>query len=383
MSAGTARSRLAGLLAVAGLFAGFAATSSATAAPAPFGHPCTTQSDGTRFCPTTDAGPGQTVNGVPSFDRRAARRRRHPAGEGGTPLPDDRDAARLRGTTRPPSSRPTPNGDGSVTYHYDNDYFARQGYAVRQLHRARVLAHSCGGGPQRLSLGALWAGLHPPRRHSLRGARHAVSARTCWSTRKSPSPSALGVTGISYGGGQSVELAYLRNRTALPDGVVRALEEPSWQVSFPSAPPGRAGLGPDLVDSLLPKRALPRHPGSSFQVRAWTRSGLRDPQLCLRSLRARQRSPATTVATLPASSPCTNLDADLYRRPPRWSARASPSALRGPGSIVASEILLRPLTRKVDGIPGSPAPLLIENGWTDDLFPPEQAIRIYNQEQAE
>jgi hypothetical protein len=31
------------------------------------------------------------------------------------------------------------------------------------------------------------------------------------------------------------------------------------------------------------------------------------------------------------------------------------------------------------GLSGTPAPLLIENGWTDDLFPPEQAIRIYNQ----
>ena len=31
-------------------------------------------------------------------------------------------------------------------------------------------------------------------------------------------------------------------------------------------------------------------------------------------------------------------------------------------------------------VPGHsrPAPLLIENGWTDDLFPPEQALRAYN-----
>ena len=29
-------------------------------------------------------------------------------------------------------------------------------------------------------------------------------------------------------------------------------------------------------------------------------------------------------------------------------------------------------------MPGTPAPLLIQNGWTDDLFAPEQALRIYN-----
>jgi hypothetical protein len=28
---------------------------------------------------------------------------------------------------------------------------------------------------------------------------------------------------------------------------------------------------------------------------------------------------------------------------------------------------------------GGPAPLLLENGWTDDLFPPSEALRVYNQ----
>jgi hypothetical protein len=30
------------------------------------------------------------------------------------------------------------------------------------------------------------------------------------------------------------------------------------------------------------------------------------------------------------------------------------------------------------GLPGTPAPLLLESGWTDDLFPPEQSLRVYN-----
>src|SRR5439155_15115612 len=30
------------------------------------------------------------------------------------------------------------------------------------------------------------------------------------------------------------------------------------------------------------------------------------------------------------------------------------------------------------GLTGVPAPLLIQNGWTDDLFPPKEALRIYN-----
>jgi hypothetical protein len=34
------------------------------------------------------------------------------------------------------------------------------------------------------------------------------------------------------------------------------------------------------------------------------------------------------------------------------------------------------------GLPGTPAPLLIENGLTDDLFPPKEALRVYNQVRA-
>jgi hypothetical protein len=32
---------------------------------------------------------------------------------------------------------------------------------------------------------------------------------------------------------------------------------------------------------------------------------------------------------------------------------------------------------------GGPAPLFISNGWTDDLFPPDEALRFYNRERAE
>ena len=39
-------------------------------------------------------------------------------------------------------------------------------------------------------------------------------------------PDALGVTGISYGGGQSLELAYLRDRIRLPDGSLHAVASP-------------------------------------------------------------------------------------------------------------------------------------------------------------
>jgi hypothetical protein len=75
----------------------------------------------------------------------------------------------------------------------------------------------------------------------------------------------------------------------------------------------------------------------------------------------------------PASSPCTNPDADLN----------TDFALIGAGEPASPEAQARLAEIYRDhqayGLSGAPSPLLIENGWTDDLFPPEQAIRVYNQ----
>src|SRR3954469_25626861 len=117
-------------LVVIGLVVGAALPASASAAETPFGHQCTTQADGTRFCPTTDAGPGQTVDGVASFD--------------GVPLDVDVTLPAQPkhgpyptivmlhgyGGAKTDFESTDPAGAGSNTYHYNNDYFARQGYAV-------------------------------------------------------------------------------------------------------------------------------------------------------------------------------------------------------------------------------------------------------------
>src|SRR5437868_13065581 len=60
--------RLTALALVLGALVVPSSARAASAGPAPFGHQCTTEADGTRFCPTIEAGPGRTVDGVPSFD---------------------------------------------------------------------------------------------------------------------------------------------------------------------------------------------------------------------------------------------------------------------------------------------------------------------------
>src|SRR5436190_19857932 len=343
------------------------AGSAAAAAPTPFGHACTTHSDGTRFCPTTDAGPGQTVDGVPTFD--------------GVPLDVD--------VTLPPASvhapYPTivmlhgyggdktdfestdPAGDGSNTYRYNNDYFARQGYAVVN-YPARGFGHSCGGGPGGYHSGPCGQGYIrlADTRYEARDTQYLLGRLV---DQKIAKKGALGVTGISYGGGQGIELAYLRNRIRKPDGSFAPWTSPKGaSLSITAAWPRWPWS--DLVDALLPNgRFLDTQvapPGQSLDP-----VGI-ELQSYVSGLYALGKSTGYYCGDAPASSPCTNPDADLSTDFALVNAGEPPSA--------EAQARLAEIYRdhQAYGLPGTPSPLLIENGWTDDLFPPEQAIRVYN-----
>jgi fermentation-respiration switch protein FrsA (DUF1100 family) len=346
---------------------GIAASSSAAVAT-PFGHPCTTQADGIRFCPTTDGSAGQTVDGVPSFD--------------GVPLDVD--------VTLPPAATsgpyPTivmlhgyggektdfeatdPAGDGSNTFHYNNDYFARQGYAVVN-YTARGFGHSCGGGPTGYHAGPCGQGYIrlADTRYEARDAQYLLGRLVDEGFAK---PHAIGVTGISYGGGQSLELAYLRNRIRKPDGSFAPWMSPKGKsLSIAAAWPRWPWS--DLVDALLPNGRF-----LDTQV-APPRQSLGPVGIPIASyvsgLYALGKTTGYYCGDAPASTPCTNPDADLTGDFALVNAGEPPSPL-------AEERLAEIYAHhQAYGLSGTPAPLLIENGWTDDLFPPEQAIRIYNQ----
>ena len=346
-----------------------AASPAAAAPPKPFGHACTTRSDGTRLCPTTDAGAGQTVDGVPSFD--------------GVPLDVD--------VTLPPASAkgppyPTivmlhgwggdktdfessdPSGDGSNTYDYNNDYFARQGYAVVN-YTARGFGHSCGGGPSGYHAGPCGQGYIrlADTRYEARDTQYLLGLLV---DQHIADPGALAATGISYGGGQSLELAYLRNRIRRPDGTFATWTSPKG-VKLKIAAAWPRWPWSDLADALTPNgRFLDNQvapPGQSLdpigiEIRSYV-SGLY----------ALGQSSGYYCGDAPASSPCTNADADLNGDYALVNAGEpySPTAVARLQEIYADH--------QAYGLSGTPAPLLIENGWTDDLFPPEQAIRVYNQ----
>jgi fermentation-respiration switch protein FrsA (DUF1100 family) len=360
------------LLFVFGLFvAGLIPAATADAAPtAPFGHPCSVQSDGTRFCPTTDGGPGQTVDGVPSFD--------------GVPL--DVDVTLPATAKKGHGPYPTivmlhgyggdktdfessdPNGDGSNTYHYNNDFFARQGYAVVN-YTARGFGHSCGGGPNGYHSGPCGQGYIrlADTRYEARDTQYLLGLLVDQGFAKRD---ALGVTGISYGGGQSIELAYLRNRIRRPDGSLAPWTSPKGKsLSITAAWPRWPWS--DLVDSLLPN-------GRFLDTQVAPQGQSLNPvgieiKSYVAGLFALGKSSGYYCGDAPASSPCTNPDADLNGDYALVNAGEPPSA------VAVARLAEIYAHHQGYGISGTPAPLLIENGWTDDLFPPEQAIRVYNQ----
>jgi fermentation-respiration switch protein FrsA (DUF1100 family) len=348
-----------------------ASQAAADPAPMPFGHPCTTQSDGTRFCPTTDGGPGQTVDGVPSFDSVPldVDVTLPPSSDGSGPYPT---IVMLHGWGNDKTSFEStdPNGDGSITYHYNNDYYARQGYAVVN-YTARGFGHSCGGGPAGLAshVGPCGQGYIrlADTRYEARDTQYLLGLLV---DQQIARPGALGVTGISYGGGQSLELAYLRNRIRLPNGSFAPWTSPAGTPLSISAAWARWPWS-DLVDALTPNgRFLDTQvapPGQSLnpigiELRSYTEG-----------LYALGKESGYYCGDAPASAPCTNPDADLN------SNFALVEAGEPPTPLAVSHLAEIYAHHQAYGLPGVPAPMLIENGWTDDLFPPEHAIRVYNQ----
>jgi fermentation-respiration switch protein FrsA (DUF1100 family) len=356
------------LVIVLGLcLAGLVPAASAGAATAPFGHPCTAQSDGTRLCPTTEGGAGQTVDGVPSFDGVPLDVDVTLPAKGSGPFPT---IVMLHGYggDKTDFESSDPNGDGSNTYHYNNDFFARQGYAVVN-YTARGFGHSCGGGPSGFHSGPCGQGYIRlgDTRYEARDTQYLLGLLVDQGIAKR---GALGVTGISYGGGQSMELAYLRNRIRRPDASFALWTSPKGKALSIAAAWPRWPWS-DLADSLLPNgRFLDTQVAPAGQ-------SLNPVGIELRSyvagLYALGKTSGYYCGDAPASSPCTNPDADLNTNFALVNAGEPPSSL---ALARLAEIYAH---HQAYGLPGTPSPLLIENGWTDDLFPPEQAIRIYNQ----
>jgi len=333
--------------------------------PQPFGHACQSQ-NGVRFCPTAD--PSQrvsTFDGVP-LDADVTL----PA-HGQGPFPT---IVMLHGYggDKTDFEATSAAGQGSNTDHYNNIYYAKHGYAVLN-YTARGFGGSCGGGPSGDHTGACGPGyIHlADTRFEVRDTQFLLGRLVDEGITK---PSAIGVTGISYGGGQSTELAFLNDKIRRADGSLAPWRSPDGvplhiSAAYPRWP------WTDLVDSLIPNG---RYLDTKVAPRLQSIHPIGVPiQSYIAGLYALGQASGYYCGGAPASTPCLDRGANITLDYAEVNAGQplnsdALSAIKDIYSFHSGYAL-----RFVKGAP-TPAPLLIENGWTDDLFPPEQALRVYN-----
>lgn len=326
----------------------------AAAAPAPFGHACQPK-DGARLCPTTEL-----TDRVPSWDGVPLDVDvwLPPAGEG--PFPT---IAMLHGYGGDKTG--FQNGaDG-----YSAQYYARRGYAV-VVPTARGFARSCGSADSRAVPGCEKGYIHlGDSRYEVRDVQFLLGTLVDQGVARADG---LGATGISYGGGTSLQLAYLKDRVRLPDGsYARWTSRNGTPLSLATAWPRWPWS--DLADALGPNGRLYARPGSS------TFYGYRSPPgVMLKSYTDGLYGVGTSAGFVApkGSDPGADL-ATWYARINRgepYDARAigylrELHEFHGAGGIAISA------TQK-------PAPMVIQSGWTDWLFPAWQGVRPYEQAKA-
>jgi predicted acyl esterase len=178
------------------------------------------------------------------------------------------------------------------------------------------------------------------------------------------SPTRIAAVGGSYGGGMSMALAALKNRIMLPNGkLVRWRSPRGTPMRIAAAAPFIPWT--DLAYSLVPN-------GSTLDYTATAphrgRYGVMKESY-VNVLYATGCNTPTTFCT--TTNPNWNLG--LWRQ--RLN-RGEPYA----GSLPAKILYQTTTYHSSYDINHSepPAPLLIANGWTDDLFPADEALRFYN-----
>ncbi len=332
----------------------------ASAAPLkPFGHSCHAQ-NGVRFCPTTGR-----ANRVATFD--------------GIPL--DADVTLPQTGSGPFPTIVMLHGWGgsktdfestSPANRYNNVYFAQLGYAVLN-YTARGWGDSCGAASPPDHSGACAKGyIHlADSRFEARDTQYLLGKLADQGITK---PHEIGVTGVSYGGGQSMELAFLRDHIRLPNGNLVPWLSPqgkhlSIEAAFPRWP------WSDIVDALLPNGRFLDTQVAPFQ------QSLNPVGVPIKSyiggLFALGSINGYYCGTAPASTPCQDRDANI---PMDFAEIQAGQPLSADALASLHSRYDHNSAYRLAFLPGAsrPAPLLIQNGWTDDLFPPAQALRAYN-----
>jgi fermentation-respiration switch protein FrsA (DUF1100 family) len=247
--------------------------------------------------------------------------------------------------------------------------WAESGYAVFSM-SDRGWGNSCGGAdPEKLVPTKCGSGYNHlmDDRFEVRDAQYLISVLA---DEGAAIPNKIGATGYSYGGGMSMALAALRDRTMMPDGSLVPWKSPAGtQMELAAAVPQWPWT--DLAYSLMPNgRTLDYVADSPYLgpdgkapigiEKSSYVSGLYGLGLAMSNYAA----------------PGTDKDADLTT----WYGlinSGEPYSANPMAAEVIDEITTHHSSYYIDHSE-QPAPLLIQSGWNDDLFPPDEAIRFYN-----
>ena len=254
-----------------------------------------------------------------------------------------------------------PDGRASVNrFHYNNVFFAKRGYAVVTLSQ-RGYGRTCGKPETRTSPGCDRGWQHlDDHSYEARDIQHLLGMLVDQGVTQA---TAIGVTGISYGGGISNSLAYLKDRVRLPEGAFVKWTSPNGVPLQIAAAWGRWGWS-DLAAALAPN-------GRFLESRKWTQAeSLQPPGILKQSFVS---GLYLIAARLNFAAPeGADPNADLT------TAYNSLTAGEPYGDDDATVAGLYANRKSAAGLFGSvPAPLLLQEGWTDDLFTPQEALRIY------
>ncbi len=333
--------------------------------------PCVAQSDGVRVCHGDESGSAATDLRFKSFD--------------GTPLdvyvtlPEapasgtDGDyplVVQSHGWGDPPTG-PDDRQYGGPTA----DEWARDGYAVLQF-AARGWGDSCGTAASRQVNSAACAKGYirlDDYRYEARDVQYAIGLLV---DERIADANRIGVTGESYGGGVTLELATLKNRVMNANGSLSPWRSPH------GTPLHIAAAAPYATWSDMEYALMPN--GRAFD------STVTSPTADLLPFGVMKNSIDVGLYDVGSlggyySAPGLNPQADLTT----WFTALNAGE---PYTTAQDKYQLRQIAQfhspyyLLDGAYGTgreaPAPLLIANGFTDDVFPADEALRYYNLERS-
>jgi predicted acyl esterase len=333
---------------------------------------CAVRADGIRVC----QGVTETFDGTTPIDVNVIL---PPAGQGDGPFPT---IGWFHGWG---GSKQGVGADGNAQGRARD--WALRGYAVFSM-SDRGWGRSCGGqDPKRLTPACANGYNHlMDTRFEVRDAQYLLGRLA---DENVVVPNRIGVTGGSYGGGISMALAALRNRV-MHGALAGESEDALVPWTSPAGKPMQIAVAipeipwTDLAYSLMPNGRTLDYVADAPYLGP---DGNAPIGVLKQSFVAGLY--AVGLATSNYPPPGADPDADLTR----WFAMVNAGEPYDENPLAADlvdEITTHHSSYYIPTATGygaegntAPAPLLISNGWTDDLFPPDEAIRFYNRTRSE